>query len=67
MRIHAALVLSGLVAIAATVPLGNGAIAAPAATPSASPSSLPIGGVKVQVTQPGQTPTGATHVEKPPI
>lgn len=71
MRFRLALLYSGIVAIAATVPIisGGAAGAAPAATPSPSPtpSTLPIGNVKVQVTQPGQTPTGATHVEQPPF
>lgn len=69
MRFRLALLYSGIVAIAATVPIvsGGAAGAAPAPTPSPTPSTLPIGNVKVQVTQPGQQPTGATHVEQPPF
>lgn len=69
MRIRLALIYSGIVALAATVPIltGGAAGAAPAPTPTPTPSTLPIGNVKAKVTQPGQQPTGATHVEQPPF
>ncbi|MBM3268836.1 MAG: hypothetical protein FJZ01_14445 [Candidatus Sericytochromatia bacterium] len=66
MRIQMALLYSGIAALAATVPIA-GAAAAPGPTPTPTPSALPIGNVNVKVTQPGQTPSGATHIEKPPI
>ncbi len=65
MRIKMALLFSGIVTLAATVPIAAGA--APAPTPTPTPSTLPIGNVNVKVTQPGQTPSGASHVETPPI
>ncbi len=69
MRIRLALLYAGTVAVAAVVPIvtGGAAGAAPAPTPSPTPSTLPIGSVNVKVTQPGQQPTGATHVEQPPF
>ena len=69
MRFRLALLYSGIVALSATVPLlaGGTAGAAPAPTPTPTPSTLPIGNVNVKVTQPGQQPTGASHVEQPPF
>ncbi|MBI6546082.1 MAG: hypothetical protein HY692_04765 [Cyanobacteria bacterium NC_groundwater_1444_Ag_S-0.65um_54_12] len=67
MRIRSALILSGMVAIAHTMPISVNAGAIPTPTPSATPSTLPIGNVGVQITSPGAPPQGATHVEHPPF
>ena len=56
-------------ACAAVLLLGTPAPAAPRGvptpTPSPTPAVLPIGGVDVRVTAPGQQPSGASHVESP--
>ncbi len=69
MRLQIAMLCVGLTALSI---LGT-ARPAPAAdpalspTPSPTPSGLPIGSVNVNVTNPNSQPTGATHVEQPPL
>ncbi len=65
MRLQFAMLCLGLTALSI---LGT-ARPSPAAdpTPTPTPSGLPIGSVNVNVTNPNSQPTGATHVEQPPI
>lgn len=67
MRVRYGFLCVGLAAMTVTMTAQPAPAADPTPTPTATPASLPIGSVNARVTDPNSQPTGATHVEEPPI